>query len=468
MASIILTATGQEIGGNLGGNVGKAIGRTAGGFLGKIVDNKFFSKPNVQRGMRLEELSIQTSTYGKMIPILYGKFKISGNVIWAADIKERQQIMRKKLHRSSSFFDRANTQEIINYKYYANFSIGLVEGPIEEVERIWANNELLDIKNYTIRIYKGTEDQMPDSMIESILGKGNTPAYRGLSYIVFENFPLELFGNRLPNFSFEIKKDGANKQGKKSLEQLITSMVVIPGSGEFVYDTQIQYKFSVLVKDKRFLQVGMKAPINMNNKEGKADSLVALDQLQTSCPNLEWVAPVVSWFANDLDIKKASIVPGVEYKDLISRTEPDEWEVAGYTRENAYSISYSQKYGLSYGGSINDRSVLRYLEEIQSRNLKIMFYPMFFMDIDNKPWRGRMTGHIDDIFHFFNHPQGYNNFILHYAQLVKGMVDAFIIGSELIGITTITDGNGNFPGVTELIKLASRVKAILGPGVKVT
>lgn len=97
-----------------------------------------------------------------------------------------------------------------------------------------------------------------------------------------------------------------------------------------------------------------------------------------------------------------------------------------------------------------------------------MLYPMFFMDLPQKPWRGHLSGSFDSIINFFNKPDGYKNFILHYARLAIGKVDAFIIGSELIGLTKISDGCGNFPAVNELIDLAEKVKAILGPDVIIT
>jgi len=68
---------------------------------------------------------------------------------------------------------------------------------------------------------------------------------------------------------------------------------------------------------------------------------------------------------------------------------------------------------------------------------------------------------------FFNRENGYKNFILHYANLVKGKIDAFVIGSELIGLTTIKNSE-EFPVVKELVDLAQKVKSILGPGVIVT
>ncbi len=92
---------------------------------------------------------------------------------------------------------------------------------------------------------------------------------------------------------------------------------------------------------------------------------------------------------------------------------------------------------------------------------------MFFIDTPGKPWRGRLTGDPEAIREFFNKPDGYKNFVLHYANLVRGKVDAFVIGSELIGLTKIRSGN-HFPAVHELIDLACKAKRILGSEVLVT
>lgn len=52
--------------------------------------------------------------------------------------------------------------------------------------------------------------------------------------------------------------------------------------------------------------------------------------------------------------------------------------------------------------------------------------------------------------------------------MVKDHIDAFVIGSELIGLTSIKDQHNNFPAVTQLIKLAKLVKEIVGNNVLVT
>ena len=53
--------------------------------------------------------------------------------------------------------------------------------------------------------------------------------------------------------------------------------------------------------------------------------------------------------------------------------------------------------------------------------------------------------------------------VLHQAHLARaaGGVDAFVIGSEMRGLTRIRDGDGRFPFVEGLMRLAADVKGIL-------
>jgi hypothetical protein len=64
----------------------------------------------------------------------------------------------------------------------------------------------------------------------------------------------------------------------------------------------------------------------------------------------------------------------------------------------------------------------------------------------------------------------YRRFILHHAKLaeIAGGVDAFIIGSELRGVTTARDSATTFPAVEALRSLASDVRDLLGVGATIT
>ena len=98
------------------------------------------------------------------------------------------------------------------------------------VDRVWADSKLLDLSQGTYRVYNGSETQLPDVLMESYQGVGATPAYRGMAYVVIENFPLASYGNRIPNFTFEVTRRVSQKDaGDVPVESMVTSVMLIPG-----------------------------------------------------------------------------------------------------------------------------------------------------------------------------------------------------------------------------------------------
>lgn len=75
--------------------------------------------------------------------------------------------------------------------------------------------------NAVIRIYPGSEEQLPDSLIESVKGAGNVSAHRGLAYIVIEGLWLQ--GRRVPNVTIEFS------QGTRSASAIITDVYGLVG-----------------------------------------------------------------------------------------------------------------------------------------------------------------------------------------------------------------------------------------------
>ena len=115
-------------------------------------------------------------------------------------------------------------------------AVALCEGPITGIGRIWADGKPMSLDGVTMRVHLGGEDQDPDPFIAAKMGAANTPAYRGTAYVVFEEMPLERYGNRLPQLSFEVFRpilDG------KSAESLVRAVTLIPASGEFAYATEV-------------------------------------------------------------------------------------------------------------------------------------------------------------------------------------------------------------------------------------
>ena len=196
MATVVLSAVGAIVGGPIGAAVGAVIGQQ--------VDNVIFA-PARRQGPRLGDLTVQTSSYGAMIPKLFGTVRVSGTVIWATDLKESRS-------KRSNGKGRGSTDV---YSYNASFAVALSGRRIADIGRIWADGKLLrgaagDFKSETgFRLYMGDEGQALDPLIAASEGIGATPAYRGLAYVVFEDMALAGFGNRIPSISFEVIADAA-------------------------------------------------------------------------------------------------------------------------------------------------------------------------------------------------------------------------------------------------------------------
>ena len=447
-------AVGKFFGGGFASSVGRFIGKWAGDFLEQEDDITYYQ---ISSGT-IENFFPVSYASGRAIPLVFGKSRVYGQLIWSDIIQEIP------LESSTYKYFKKNKANYIkvDFLYYCNFAISICEGKIEELQRVWCNGELIELSDYDYALYYGSEEQMPDPLISSHFEQGKCPAFRDLAYIVFKDFPLIDFGNTIPVFSFEIlRKPNIASCKSTGVESKINALNIIPGSGEFVYDTIIQTKTITLSNGNT-----IEEKINSNNKDSIADVIYSFNYLQRLCPNIEWASPVVCWFTDSLDISECSIFPAVEY-NFPNATFSENWEVAGRTRNNAREISKNARNSPNYGGTVNDASVVRYIKYLKHNRVKVMFYPMIFTDLPEKPWRGHITGNASDIHNFFNKRDGYNNFIKHYANLLKNDIDAFIIGSELIGITSIRDGN-RFPAIEELINLAREVKQIVGPSVLVT
>ena len=175
--------------------------------------------------------------------------------------------------------------------------MGLSEGPIGRVGRIWADGKLLDLVGLNYRIYTGSECQTPDPLIVAREGVGNAPAYRGLAYVVFERMPLADFGNRIPQLSFEIVRPIGR------LEKMVRAVTLIPGTTEFGYE------LGTMV---RLFGPGQFGAENRHAAHAVSDVQAALDDLQAACPNLERVAIVVAWFGGDLRAQHFTLTPKVD------------------------------------------------------------------------------------------------------------------------------------------------------------
>jgi hypothetical protein len=195
VATIVLGTLGRTFGGPLGGIIGTAVGG--------IVDRSLLGgRGNTARS---GNLAVQSAAYGEPIPVISGRIRAAGNLIWTSGLREI----------AGSSGGKRNGASTTDYHYTASFAIGLAARAIAGVGRIWADGRLIRnsdgnfLAPTIMRLHPGTEAQTPDPLIAAAEGPANAPAYRGMAYVVFEDLALGDFGNRIPNLTFEIDADGA-------------------------------------------------------------------------------------------------------------------------------------------------------------------------------------------------------------------------------------------------------------------
>lgn len=248
---------------------------------------------------------------------------------------------------------------------------------------------------------------------------------------------------------------------QNALSKEIKSIVLGPGSGEYIYELKPIYDGDDAVN----IHKTGKNPV-FDALQNKTDMAKTLEMLKTDYPNLKNVSVIVGWFGDTIDAGKISIRPATESK------KGPAWKVGEFTRSNAYEISKDEGGNPNWGGTPTDQSILDLTKALDAAGYNVTIYPMLFMDDEGKSGRGLVDGKKDsDIKHFF---EEYGKFVKHYASLeIKGeklskYMGDIIIGSELEGLTNYKNSKGIHTSVDELVKLAGEVRSIVGQDVKIT
>jgi hypothetical protein len=225
------------VGGIAGAVVGSFFGAPQLGFmlgstLGGYVDPEVIKT----QGPRLSDAQAQTARDGIPITKGWGTFPTAGNIIWRATLVETPITTRDRQGKGGS-----TVQQHTTWQYTRSFAIGICEGPITGLLIVKENGAIV----YDARsdaelaaggmsaqgiaasraasaafmrnavVYLGTEDQLPDSVMEAHEGVGNVSAYRGLAFIRFESKDLTDLRGAIPQYEFVVNAAG----------------VVVPGNG---------------------------------------------------------------------------------------------------------------------------------------------------------------------------------------------------------------------------------------------
>lgn len=203
--------SGATIGGAIGAVVGFWIGGPQGAYYGWMVGSAVggYVDPEVITGPRLGDLRGQSSAVGGAIPRVWGTAPVPCNVIW------QQPGVTEHKHTDNG---KGSGTEQVTFTYTRSYAVMYHLGEIAGVLQLKKNSKIVydarDDATLTAEylasgmssvqaaerlsaqraenekwlakavFYNGTQDQDPDPTIESYVGVGNAPSYRGRAYMV--------------------------------------------------------------------------------------------------------------------------------------------------------------------------------------------------------------------------------------------------------------------------------------------
>lgn len=158
------------------------------------------------RPAKLGDFSFPTAMEGRVIPILWGRIKVTGpNVVWYGDL--RQKSIKKKL--PTGLFSSKHI--ITGFRYFIGIQFAFCRGVADGLTKIWIGDRVVSTVALTgedstlinqpklfggntdmgsggvvgtFRFHPGTETQVANTYLDGLLG--TVPGYRGTCYAVFE------------------------------------------------------------------------------------------------------------------------------------------------------------------------------------------------------------------------------------------------------------------------------------------
>lgn len=206
-------------------------------------------KPEYRTVPGITSAEFSQSTYYVPRPRVYGRYIVSGNVFWLGALNITTVQITEEENRGDSVATVISTVTVPR----ASFAVGLSDGPVDAILRVWLGDTLLfnnsiptdddgnvvpdpdglvideiensvlfsnntddpvyyDTSKIKITFFSGREDQVAPA----IMGD-NAPAYRGMAYLLVENFNVAYVGGRLPEIKVELVKSVSTVVPQQSL-----------------------------------------------------------------------------------------------------------------------------------------------------------------------------------------------------------------------------------------------------------
>lgn len=159
----------------------------------------FRGKTTTTRANKISEFTVNTAEYGAVVPEIIGTVRTAGNVIYYDDFTAHEH---RETHKAGK--GGKSKQVSITYTYTVAVILGLCEGPISGIGKVWIGK---NVHNYPaddiqLTLFDGKENQQPWAYTQSKHPDKALP-YSGLAYMAGV-IDLGDSGS-MPSYNFEVK-----------------------------------------------------------------------------------------------------------------------------------------------------------------------------------------------------------------------------------------------------------------------
>lgn len=159
----------------------------------------FRGRTTTTRANKISEFTVNTAEYGAVVPEIIGTVRTAGNVIYYDDFTAHEH---RETHKAGK--GGKSKQVSITYTYTVAVILGLCEGPIAGIGKVWIGKNVHDYpaEDIQLTMFNGKENQQPWAYTQ---GKHPDKAlpYPGLAYMAGV-IDLGDSGS-MPSYNFEVK-----------------------------------------------------------------------------------------------------------------------------------------------------------------------------------------------------------------------------------------------------------------------
>lgn len=137
---------------------------------------------------RILSLQVQQSSQGLTLPVVYGRARVAGNLIWYGDFTT---IETRTITRQGGKGGGGVQQEDTSYTYEAAVMMALCEGEIKGIGRIWRDKEKFEsLSQLRLNLAKGGDEQPTWTHLQQPKHQAQAINYSGTAYIYSPNYEL--------------------------------------------------------------------------------------------------------------------------------------------------------------------------------------------------------------------------------------------------------------------------------------